>query len=71
MVMELGVYLANKLDSFHSQDIYNLKPPFTVPEAFSSFYLGVENAPKTPAYTSGKLNLVCASSKGSVELKVI
>lgn len=42
MVMELGVYLANKLDSFHSQDIYNLKPPFTVPEAFSSFYLGVE-----------------------------
>lgn len=43
MVMELGVYLANKLNSFHSQDIYNLEPPLTVPEEYlSSVYLGVE-----------------------------
>lgn len=43
MVMEFGVYLANKLDSFHSQNIYNLKPYLRGPEEyFSSLYPGVE-----------------------------
>lgn len=65
MDMELWMYLAKRFNSsFNSQDIYNLGTTSYSPQiaSLTSLPLSWENTAKAPAYSSGKLNLVCASS---------
>lgn len=64
MDTELGVYLAKRVNSFHSQGIYNLGITSYSPQiaSLTSLLWRWENTAKAPDYSSGKLNLVCASS---------